>query len=514
MQADGIDMDMNNLQIMPCKCDRQKELPLGDPAEESSNVFISLEATVERIKRLLEVRNKGSATFIRAAVATGKTTLAKYLAISHSDEFIMTQMAKKEDDIRRNIIETIHRSVVMESEMPSTFTIALEALAKANKTLILDEAHLLFENTNLVEEMFKYPQQWIGIPKPKFLLFSAAGTGQDKDGNSVVTPSEIRNKYMWYPPIPNGKELTNELKDAEVYLSVESVMFFMKLCCGHRGIFMSAMEWVQECQKDSTEEWNIHESVARVRASFEESRKEQLGGWNKGLRRYLTQSRAVRVNGKFSTLGNIPKEFAEVLLGGSKTKSGLNNQERSLTINGFLVPEQEKNDGEFVQCDWNDVVKLYVTSNSLMAEYYGDLFPKELGYQRQLIETDPKSGADMVARALPFMSFATIVDNLIPANGRELKTSLSADHLPYEDHYNSAMAQVLKDMKYTVSTPLNPITGKVDVLVTLGGDNICAIETILATRGQVSCFLWLVCRFFFVVVFFLTDHFITAEKSQ
>ena len=460
---------------------REKELPLGNPANAANDVFISLETAVEQVRRLIAMRNEGTATFIRAPVATGKSTLARYLADQFPSEFVKIVVLPSDK------MEQICDKIIRAADDAATFEEALKEFASKGKTLIFDEAHLLFAFPNLVSSIIKDPES----SKPDVLLFSAAATGYDVRGNSVVTPSEVRKKYMWYPPIPDGASLASDLKQAEVYLTSESVGFFLKVCCGHRGIFMSAMQWVQTCQADSTEDWDIHESVARVCASFKESLTEDLGGWSKGLRYFLQQSRAVRVNGLYSDLSNIPKEFALVLFGGSKTNVDLNNQERSLAINGFSVPEREKAGEEFVRYDWNDPSKHYGVSNSLMAEYYGDVLPPQLGYRSHLNETDLDKifGYDLLARALPFMSFATVIDNPIPDTNGNLQTSSSASDLPYEDHYNAALVKVFQKLKYTVSTPQSPNKGKVDVVVTFR-NKTCAIETIMATRKMVGRFFW------------------------
>ena len=67
-------------------------------------------------------------------------------------------------------------------------------------------------------------------------------------------------------------------------------------------------------KNESREDWDIYQSIARVRASFEES---NTGEWSK----------AVRVNGQCSNLSNIPKELKEVVFGGSKTRLEPNHQE-------------------------------------------------------------------------------------------------------------------------------------------------------------------------------------------
>ena len=486
---------------------RLKDLALAAPAEEESNVFIPLEKTVVKLRKIVLDKQDGSVTFIRAPVATGKTTLAKYLATSRSKEFVMAEMAVEEEDIRKNIIKTVAASLEINIATASDFNVteALKELAKAKKTLVLDEAHLLFAHPALAYELFKLPEQWLGTPKVTILLFSAAATAKDKHGESYSTPTHISKKYMWYPPTTAADEklVAEDLRSAEVFLSAESVSFFMSMCFGHRGIFMEAMRWVQDCQAESTSEaeWDIHQSVAHVRHSLESSRKEEAGGWHLdgSLRQRLKRCRAVHVNGKFSTLSNIPKEFVAVLLGGSKSKTELNDHERELTISGFLVPERSganQLNKEFVPYDWEDWTKKYGVANSLMAQYYHDILPPSLGYERELTGGDPTSGADMVVRALPFMSFATVIDNPIPKKGEsdqgELNTPLSQsnDMLPFEDDYNAAFAKVLCDLCYSVSTPNSTKRGKADVVVTFGGDKTCALEQIMAAvQGQVGVFV-------------------------
>lgn len=155
---------------------------------------------MDKLKEIV-YNKKGSATFIRAPVAAGKTSLAKYLAISHSDEFVLAEVDRREEDIRSNIIDAICSSLGKERSSILTVKNSLKELAKANKTLILDEVHLIFAHSELIEDLFKLPQHWA---QPKVLLFSAAATTQDKDDNFYVTSSQISKKYNWYPPIPDG----------------------------------------------------------------------------------------------------------------------------------------------------------------------------------------------------------------------------------------------------------------------------------------------------------------------
>ena len=91
-----------------------------------------------------------------------------------------------------------------------------------------------------------------------------------------------------------------------------------------------------------------------------------------------------------------------------------------------------------------------------------------------------------MARVLPYMTFTTVVDNPIQKQNGELQSPLSKDDLPYEDDYNDAIAEILRSvLKYTVSRPKNPVTGKTDVLVTYNDARKCAIETIMSSQTMV-----------------------------
>lgn len=220
----------------------------------------------------------------------------------------------------------------------------------------------------------------------------------------MVTPSEISNKYMWYPPVPERVGLSQILQDADIFMDEDSVTFFFKLCCGHRGIFMHAMDWVQARQQGSKEKWDVVRSISEVRSTFGGRKNREIRAWKQGLLQHFTQSRAVRVNGKFSDVNLIPKEFAEVLFGGPKLQSELQGQERELTISGFLVPQRQGMGDEFVLYDWNDPTVCYEPSNAILADYYGTFLPTLVGYKSELIDSlkIPTSATDLLGRVLPF----------------------------------------------------------------------------------------------------------------
>ncbi|CAB9521025.1 expressed unknown protein [Seminavis robusta] len=135
-----------------------------------------------------------------------------------------------------------------------------------------------------------------------------------------------------------------------------------------------------------------------------------------------------------------------------------------------------------------------------MAEYYGDICGL-LQDERELTQRTPHTAADLLAQALPFMSFVTVIDDPIStedeakddeeeemhmsqSTGR-LGTSMSKADLPYEAHYNNALGTVLEHtLGYQVSRPENPLTGKTDGVAKYTQRKTCALEVIMAVRTQ------------------------------
>ena len=164
------------------------------------------------------------------------------------------------------------------------------------------------------------------------LLFSAAGQGFRKEGRAIATPSEITQKLMWYPTMPDPSKLAGELAEAGVLLDDQSVAFFLKLCAGHRGIFMAAMRWVETEQKKQTGRWDFVKRGTAVRESLRM-------GWRGSFLSALKESRAIPVNRKFNDLVCIPTDFADILTSGA-TADISPDLRRELTIHGFLQPER------------------------------------------------------------------------------------------------------------------------------------------------------------------------------
>ena len=468
--------------ILQTTSSRSLRIPtLGRVPNIEDDVFISVEGTVEKLKVLLE---KFRVVFVRAGVASGKTTLAQYMVEELGNEFVEVEYAGTTKGWYGQFVRASGRTeLLQEDDLVVSTREALRDIGRQGKTIVIDEAHILFSYPDVIRLVIKETEKRNG---PKILLFSAAATGH-KDGVDSTTPPEVNARYMWHPPIPPGNALVEPLKEAGVRLSADSVDFFMKLCSGRRGIFMHAMDWVKEQQEGSAdEEWDYRETISRVRQSLVERRKLGLNGWKMGLFKYLKESRAVRVNGRYSDLNNIPREFVEVLYGGPKTRMELNGRERDLTVAGFLIPEQQKMGEEFEPYDWDFPNVRYAISCSIMAEFYNDAFALDYGFELIPQKRCPSSAADLLACVVPFLSFATVVDNPIPDSEGKLQSSLSCEEMPYEDNYNNAISSVLSNaLKYTVANPLG-VLGKTDVVVTLDNNKTCAIESIMASRGRVS----------------------------
>ena len=370
---------------------RVLEIPTrGRTPNVNDDVFISVDGTVEKIKELLAER----VVFIRAAVASGKTTLAQYLVNELPNEFVEVEDGSSAEEWYEEFVRVSGRNDLGGAPSKIKAREALREIGRQGKTIVIDEAHLLFNFPQVVKVLIRDMEK---AGKPKILHFSAAATG-DYHGVDATTPPEITEKYMWYPPIPNGNTLVQLLDDAGVHLTADSVDFFMQLCCGRRGIFMRAMNWVKEQQEQdgSADRWQYRDTISRVRQTLDESRKAGLKGWTKGLLNHLQKSRAVRVNSRYSQLSNIPAEVVEVVYAGPKTAEELNGRERELTIAGFLVPVQKKIGEEFEPYDWTFPGVQYGISNSIMANFYNEAFNHNFELLPEKVY--PSSAADLYCR--------------------------------------------------------------------------------------------------------------------
>jgi len=274
----------------------------------------SLEETVTNLKQPRETLSQ-PCIYIRAPVASGKSTLVYYLTTKHSDEFISIGPEIFERDWFDAIITAGGNPSLSVEE-------ALLAIAAQRKTIVVDEAQLLFQFPKVVFRFFKSME--LSPINLKIIMFSAVGnSARDGMGNPITAPPQINHKYLWYPSPMNVNSLSKDLTKAKppVLIHGESIDFLSAFCGGHRGILMHALAWVQQRQNNSDghkpAEWNLAKTAAEVRNSIGKADK-----WNGGLLGALKCCRAVRVD--FS-LAEIPPEFATVLFGGPKEGTEINN---------------------------------------------------------------------------------------------------------------------------------------------------------------------------------------------
>ena len=286
-------------------------------------------------------------------------------------------------------------------------------LAHANNLiLVLDEAHTTFNLPDLCVLLFKSDTH------PKLLLLSASGEGK---GSRAVTPSEIKQKFFWTPPVPETAdaldELVKGLNEAGVHLDARSVAFFLKFCGGHRSIYVAAMRWVKQMQ-DETSHWAFRNTVAKVRASIGD------GSWATGtILGALAVSRGVKVNGRYSDLDVVPEEFIQRLCEGPGNLS--KEIRRELTIQGFVIPVSEGND-EFQRVDWTRPGATYAVANPILASYYRHQLQNFRGLKVHVEPFVPVNCLDLLLRAIPYLIFAQVVSF---AADLESNSSLSGSDL-------------------------------------------------------------------------------------
>ena len=173
----------------------------------------------------------------------------------------------------------------------------------------------------------------------------------------------------------------------------------------------------------------------------------------------LASVRAVRVNGVYRDANKIPKEFVHILCEGPRNDLAPSVR-RDLTVHGFLLPSPKVHSiEEFQPYDWHAVDAKYRVSNHIMGLYYRQVLEK----QRQLtvdVDKHPTSCADLLLRAVPFLSFAQVV--ALPGS-----------------RYTSAMVQVLKEQGFQAEAMDDEHHGKVDLQVDVNG-KIFAFEALMA----------------------------------
>ena len=455
---------------------KMRKIPQAEePAIFDTDVFIPLQETIQKLETLLQDKR---VVFLRAGVASGKSTLAQHLCSAQLSKYL--QVYPPAFDSLTSQHWQIKFRAALENE-PSAPDVAKRSIEDAVKyvhdndqVLVFDECHLLFACPEFYQQFLKTPPYL--KQRPMVLLLSAASEMQSVQGQTFTTPTEITAKYMWTPPMPDAKVLVDQLADANVYLSEDAVHFFLHLCGGHRGILMRAMEWVQMKQKGATKPWTVAQAYGEVKMAWED------GDWGcpGSFLANLATVRAIRVNGNYADLANIPQKFLEILCGGA-TSNLESEDRRNLTIHGFLLPVAAKGSSEeFLRYDWSAQGASYGVSSHLLASYYRYVLEK----QRQLevdVNRTASSCTDLLLRALPYLDFATVVAGVIPQN-KSVQATFSAEGLPSEVHYTGAIIQVLQRLGFGATSVETGIEGKVDIYCTMQDGATFAIEAVMAAR--------------------------------
>ena len=437
--------------------------PIGEVADGEEHVFISLQGYADKVGKLFDGGHR--VVFIRGGVAIGKTTLTKHLA-RFPEKYVNVPFTEhgNADAWRKRAVESVEKTTGKVDGDGSAFTNALRQAKEKNLTLIFDEAHTLFSSDTLCADLFKSDTDY----RPRVLLLSASGDASTASNLTRTTPNEITQKFMWTPPLPRTPELKGQLEESGVRLDEKSIEFFALFCGGHRGIFIAAMHWVKSMQNG--EGWEFDRTVELVRCSYGN------GDWKTGteILAFVRQSRAVRINGRFSAVEQIPREFAELLCKGA-TSIAKTDVRRELTINGFVLPKHDRGiEGEFQKLDWNNAHMTYQVANPLLASYYRFVLAKECGLEVQFEPSNPQHCADLLLRALPYVFFAEVVCS-----------SLSKELLPYEVQYNKCFQSMLEKLNYRALEFHSSCAGegKPDCAVQIEKETF-VLEAVMHARGQ------------------------------
>ena len=441
-------------------------LKLADPA---TDVFIPLDETVQQLEALLQEKR---VVFLRAGVASGKSTLAQFLCREQPSKYLQVFAPNVENVTFQNW--QIKLMATLGCNVEEDLQDAIKKIYDNDQVLVFDECHLLFSCPNFLSMFLKpgYLQQ-----PPMMLLLSAASEAVDMREKISQTPAEITGKYMWTPPMPHPNALVHQLAEADVYLSEDAIEFFMKFCGGHRGIFIRAMEWVQMKQRGTNtncKQWTVAQAYGQVKLAW------ARGDWTdrKSFLGTLATVRAIRVNGHYGDLANIPQKFLEILCGGATSDLELEDR-RTLTIHGFLLPVGESAE-EFAQYDWSAEGTNYGVSTHLLASYYRCVLEKKRKFEVN-VNMNPSSGIDLLLRALPYLHFSTVVGSVIVQNDRAQAT-FSAQGLPAEVHYTGAIIQILERLGFSAGSVETGKEGKVDIYVVQDASSTFAIEAVMASR--------------------------------
>ena len=457
----------------------KRKLPQVDPADSATDVFIPLEGTVQSLEEMLKDRR---VVFLRAAVASGKSTLARYLCTQQPSKYLQVHAPLHTDLTFENWVTAFKKAVEKHSIQHDSadITEAIKSIHNEDQVLVFDECHLLFACPEFCEMLTKTPSY---LPqRPMVLLLSAVSEAKRLQGQIRLTPSEITDKFMWTPPVPSPSVLADQLAAASVGLSEDAIKFFFQICAGHRGIFMRAMAWVQDKQKKHRGqggrlvEWTAEQAYGEVKLAWADedwTNPNSFLGW-------LAAARAIRVNGHYANLENIPQQLVEILCSGAT--SNLDSElRRNLTVHGFLLPVVEGNADEFVPYDWSAVGARYGASTHLLASYYRCVLKKTRNLEVD-VSMEVSSGTDLLLRALPYLHFAKVVGGVILQNARVQKV-FARRGAPFEVHYTTAINQILERLGFSAGSVEDGKKGKVDVYVVLEDRTTIALEAVMVSRS-------------------------------
>ena len=446
-----------------------------EPAIFDADVFIPLNETIGKLEVLLREER---VVFLRAGVACGKSTLAQHLCSVQPSKYLQVYPPDLDNLTSHNwrieFMAALRKVHSTRDVANRNMRDAIKNIHDNDQVLVFDECHLLFACPQFYQQFLKKPPYL--ERRPMVLLLSAASEMQSVQGQTFITPSEITAKYMWKPPMPDAKELADQLAGADVYLSEDAVHFFLQICGGHRGIFMKAMEWVQKRQKSANKKWTVEQAYGQVKRTWEN------GDWGDpdSFLGTLATVRAIHVNGNYADLAKIPPKFLEILCGGATSNLELEDC-RHLTIHGFLLPVAAESDTEeFLHYNWNAQGARYGVSSHLLASYYRYVLEKKRELEVD-VNRNASSCTDLLLRALPYLHFAEVFDGVILQN-KQVQAAFSAEGLPSEVHYTRAIIQILQRWRFSATSVETGNGGKVDIYILQDDSCTFAIEAVMAAR--------------------------------
>ena len=140
--------------------DEKRNIPeAGDTAIDATDVFIPLDKTIQKLEELLEEER---VVFIRAGVASGKSTLAEHLARTQSSKYLQVHSPKTkealseeswENELRKTLLKESSTADVANRDLDYAF----QRLYENDQVLIFDECHLLFSCPAFCQLLVKKP---------------------------------------------------------------------------------------------------------------------------------------------------------------------------------------------------------------------------------------------------------------------------------------------------------------------------------------------------------------------